>query len=55
MSQSGVPADEIRRGGRFPRSPTSCFLENTDAGRLKPGSGVFDRLEAKLAAQADRN
>jgi antitoxin ParD1/3/4 len=29
-------------------------LADADAGRAKPGSDVFDRLEAKLAAQADR-
>jgi antitoxin ParD1/3/4 len=29
-------------------------LADADAGRAKPGSNVFDRLEAKLAAQADR-
>jgi antitoxin ParD1/3/4 len=29
-------------------------LADADAGRAKQGSDVFDRLEAKLAAQADR-
>lgn len=27
-------------------------LADADAGRVKPGSGVFDRLEAKLAAKS---
>ncbi|MGB9114025.1 type II toxin-antitoxin system ParD family antitoxin [Bradyrhizobium sp.] len=29
-------------------------LADVDAGRVKPGSGVFVRLEAKLAAKTDR-
>ena len=29
-------------------------LADVDAGRVKPGSAVFDRLEAKLAAKTDR-
>jgi antitoxin ParD1/3/4 len=28
-------------------------LADADAGRVKPGSEVFDRLEAKLAAKTD--
>jgi len=29
-------------------------LADADAGRLKPSTEVFDRLEAKLAAETDR-
>lgn len=29
-------------------------LADVDAGRVKPSSGVFERLEAKLAAKTDR-
>ncbi|HEY7843367.1 MAG TPA: type II toxin-antitoxin system ParD family antitoxin, partial [Bradyrhizobium sp.] len=29
-------------------------LADVDAGRVKPSSDVFDRLEAKLAAKTDR-
>ena len=29
-------------------------LADADAGRVRPGSEVFDRLEAKLAAKMDR-
>ncbi len=29
-------------------------LADADAGRVRPGSEVFDRLEAKLAAKTDR-
>lgn len=28
-------------------------LADVDAGRVKPGSGVFERLEAKLATKTD--
>lgn len=30
-------------------------LEDADAGRIKPSSEVFDRLEARLAGKADRS
>jgi antitoxin ParD1/3/4 len=29
-------------------------LNDAEAGQVKPGSEVFDRLEARLASQADR-
>lgn len=30
-------------------------LEDADAGRVKPSSEIFDRLEARLAGKADRS
>jgi antitoxin ParD1/3/4 len=32
----------------------ACGLADANAGRVKPSSQVFDRLEAKLAAKTDR-
>jgi antitoxin ParD1/3/4 len=59
-SKSEVLREGVRliqeREARLARLDASIArgLADVDAGRVKPGSEVFDRLEAKLAAKTDR-
>jgi len=59
-SKSEVLREGVRliqeREARLARLDASIArgLADVDAGRVKPSSEVFDRLEAKLAAKTDR-